>query len=150
MIRPTLWRVTSDGHGIPEQLTGYFAMQPSLSPDGNTIAYQFMDTENGQRIWKIGLMDAATGRLKKKLGFPRSVSERRSVWRPHDDLVTMVFTDGDRSGFLLLSTAGDGFRLIDDVTTDSISSFVWSPDGSRLAFVGKHETNDVVLIDPAY
>ncbi|MEP6704048.1 MAG: winged helix-turn-helix domain-containing protein [Acidobacteriota bacterium] len=149
MVKPTLWRVSTGGHGTSEQLTGYLAMQPSLSPDGNTIAYQFMDTENGKRIWKLGLMDRVTGRLKKKLDFPMSISERRSVWRPHDNLVTMVFTEGDRSGFLLLSPAGDGFRLIDDVTTDTISSFVWSPDGSRLAFAGKQETSDVVIIDPA-
>jgi DNA-binding winged helix-turn-helix (wHTH) protein/Tol biopolymer transport system component len=149
MINPTLWRVSSEGHGKPEQLTGYFAMQPSLSPDGNTIAYHFMDTENGERVWKLGLMDRASGRLKKKLDFPKSVSERRTTWRPGDDLLTMVFTEGDRSGFLLLSPAGDGFRLLENITAERISSFVWSPDGSRLAFAGKQETSDVVIIDRA-
>jgi hypothetical protein len=92
-------------------------------------------------------MDPETGRLKKKLDFPTLVTERRTAWRPGDNLLTMAFGNGNEYGFLFLKSDGSGFQQIDHVTNDRISSFAWSPDGARLAFAGRQEINDVVLVD---
>jgi DNA-binding winged helix-turn-helix (wHTH) protein/Tol biopolymer transport system component len=148
MIKPTLWRVSPDGSRPPEQVTGYHALQPSVSPDGKTIAYHFMDFVNGGRVWRLGLMDRETGRLKQKLDFPKLVTERKTVWRPGDDLLTMTFGDGNRYGFLFLRPDGTGYRQVDNLTNDRISSFVWSPDGARLAFAAIQESSDAIVLDP--
>jgi Tol biopolymer transport system component len=146
LIKPTLWRVSSGSDQPPKQFTGYFALQPSVSPDGKLIAYQFMDFDGADRVWRLGLMDASSGKLLNKIDFPYLVSERRTVWRPGQYLVTMVASMGESFGFLLLSPVDNSHQTIEDVTTDNISSFVWSPDGKRLAFSSNQETSDAVII----
>jgi DNA-binding winged helix-turn-helix (wHTH) protein/Tol biopolymer transport system component len=146
MIKPTLWRVSANG-GDAQQITGYYAQQPSISPDGVTIAYQFMDFVKGGRVWRLGLMDRETGRLKNKLDLPIPVTERRTAWRPGDDLLTMIFTEGNSSGILLLAPAGGAYRKVPNLTNHRISAFAWSPDGMRLAFAANQETRDVVLVE---
>lgn len=145
--KPTIWRVSIAKDQPPEQLTGYRAQQPSVSPDGKTIAYQFMDLVSGNRIWKLGLMDSSNGTLLNKIDFPLLITKRNVVWRPGDNLLTMTIKIGENSGFLLLSTADNSYQTIENVTNDKIASFVWSPDGKRLAFAANQEVSDAVILD---
>ena len=89
-----------------------------------------------------------TGRLKRKLDFPALVIERRTVWRPGDNLLTMTFGDGNRYGFLFFRPDGSGYLQVENVTNDRISSFVWSPDGERLAFSAIKESSDAIALNP--
>ncbi|HKP70550.1 MAG TPA: winged helix-turn-helix domain-containing protein [Pyrinomonadaceae bacterium] len=144
MIKPTLWKVAIDGTGA-QQVTGYYALQPSVSPDGKTISYQFMDFKDGNRVWRMGLMDRETGRLQNKLDFPDLITERRTAWRPGDDLLTVTYSEGLSEGFLLMSADGLS-RKIPNITNDRITAFAWSPDGSRLAFAAVKTTSDVTEV----
>ena len=144
--KPTIWRISIGPNKPPEQLTGYLAKQPSVSPDGKKIAYQFMDLTDDDSSWKLGVMDSSNGKLLNKIDLPVLITNREVVWRPGDDLITMVVTTGPSSGFVLLSTATNSYQTIENVTNEAISSFGWSPDGKRLAFAANQENSDAVMI----
>ena len=69
----------SGGDQPAKQLTGYFAVQLSLSPDRKVISYQFMDFDGEDRVWRLGLMDSVTGKLLNKIDLPILVSERNRL-----------------------------------------------------------------------
>jgi Tol biopolymer transport system component len=147
LIAPTIWRVSINSADSPTQFTGYYALQPSISPDGKTLAYQFMDAGTSERVWRIGLVDKMTGKFLNKLEIPYPVTERKTAWHPSGDSLTMVANFGDALGFLLLSPADGSYRKIENISTDKISTFAWSPDGKRLAFSINQSTSDAVLVD---
>jgi DNA-binding winged helix-turn-helix (wHTH) protein/Tol biopolymer transport system component len=147
LIKPTLWRISLDKNQPPKQFTGFYAHQPSVSPDGKTIAYQFMDFNSDDKVWRLALMNSADGRLLNKIDFPLPISERKVVWHPDGKLLTMVFQNGENSGFLLLSAEDNSYQTVENVTKGKISAFAWSPDGRRLAFAENQETSDAVLLD---
>ena len=144
--QPTLWRVAAEGGKQPEQLTGYFALRPVVSPDGKQIAYHFMDYGGKNPRWKLGLINSENRRLLNKLEFPIPITERKMVWHPNVNLLTMMFNKCENAGILLLSSADGKFQTIENIATQKITSFAWSPDGSRFAFSQNFETNDVVSL----
>lgn len=148
LAKTVLWRVSTDGSEPARQITGYFALQPSISPDGTAIAYHFMDFSEDPKRWKIAVMDAGSGRLLNKLNFPFPITERKVVWHPTENLLTMVFAHGERYSLLLLNPADNSYETINDVASGKISAFAWSPDGRRLAFVDNQTVSDVVRLDP--
>jgi len=56
----------------------------------------------------------------------------------------MIFYNGENVGMLLMSATDGKHQIIDNIGIGKISSFAWSPDGSRLVFTQNFETNDVV------
>jgi DNA-binding winged helix-turn-helix (wHTH) protein/Tol biopolymer transport system component len=141
----TLWSISLDGVSTT-QLTGYFASHPAISPDGQMIAYHFMDYGGKDPHWKLGLINRETHVLLNKLDFPLPISQRKTAWRPKDGLLTMTFANSEKSGLLLLSPVDGTFRTFDDLSAGKISAFDWSSDSSRLAFAQNFETNNVVLL----
>ncbi|MEP6901125.1 MAG: winged helix-turn-helix domain-containing protein [Actinomycetota bacterium] len=144
---PTLWSVALNGNQAPKQLTGYQATNPSISPNGQQIAFHFMDYGNQNPHWKLGLIDRESRRILNKLDFPIPIFQRKTVWHPKSNLLTMVFRNGENSGILLWSITDGKFQTIDNIGVGKISSFAWSPDGSRLVFSQNFETSDVVALD---
>ena len=140
----TLWRVATEENQPPVQLTGYPASHPSVSPDGQIIAYHFIDYGGNKPAWKLGLINSETRRLLNKLDFPVPITERKTIWHPNDNLLTMIFYNGENVGMLLMSATDGKHQIIDNIGIGKISSFAWSPDGSRLVFTQNFETNDVV------
>lgn len=143
---PTLWQVTIGENQPPTQLTGYLASHPSISPDGQTIAYHFMDYGGKNPHWKLGLINSVNHRLLNKLEFPVPITERKTVWHPNGKFLTMIFYNGENAGVLLLSATDGTFQTIENITVGKITSFAWSPDGSRFAFSNDFETKDVVSL----
>ena len=58
----------------------------------------------------------------------------------------MIFFNNETAGILLLSPIDGKFQTIENIGSGKISSFDWSADGKRFAFVQSFETNDVVSI----
>ena len=145
-IHPTLWRVATEENQPAMQLTGYSASHPSISPDGQTIAYHFMDYGGKNPHWKLGLINSENHRLLNKLEFPVPITERKTIWHPNNKLLTMIYYSGENVGILLLSAMDGKYQTIDNIGVGKISSFAWSPDGSRFAFSQNFETNDVVSL----
>lgn len=143
---PTLWVVEVEGHNSPIQITGYYASHPSISPDGHTIAYHFMEHGGKDPHWKIGLINSENHRLLNKLEFPIPITERKTVWHPNKKLLTMIFNKGENVGILLLSATDGSFQTKENIAASKITSFAWSPEGCRFAFSQQIEKNDVVSL----
>jgi DNA-binding winged helix-turn-helix (wHTH) protein/Tol biopolymer transport system component len=142
----TLWQLSADGNSPPVQLTGYLAASPAVSPDGQEIAYHFMDYGGNNPHWKLGLINLENHRLLNKLDFPLPITERKTLWRPQTDLLTMIFYNGENAGILLISPRDGKFQTLENMGSGKITSFDWSADGNRIAFSKSFATNDVVSI----
>lgn len=143
----TLWSVALNGNQLPKQITGYQATHPSISPDGKQIAFHFMDYGSENPHWKLGLIDSESRKILAKLEFPIPVTQRDTVWYPKNNLLTMAFRKSENSGILLWSISDNKFQTIENIGVGKISSFAWSPDGTRLVFSQNFETSDVVALD---
>ncbi len=141
-----LWSVGSNGDQL-QQLTGYQATNPSISPDGGKIAFHFMDYGGQNPHWKLGLIDRESRRFLNKLEFPVPIYQRKTVWHPKNDLLTMIFTSGGSSGILLWSVTDGKYQTIENIGAGKINAFAWSADGNRLVFAQNFETSDVVSLD---
>lgn len=146
VIKPTIWRVDAKENSAIEQLTGYAALNPAVSPNGEVIAYQFMDYGGEKSAWKLGLVSSGDRRLLRKLEFPIAVTERKTFWHPDMKILTAIFNNGRRVGLLLISISDEGSRIVENIAGGRITSFAWSPDGDRFAFSQTLETNDVVSV----
>lgn len=146
IVQPTIWKTTISGDQPAKQITGYRANAPRVSPDGKLIAYQFMDLVSGRQTWRLGLMDSATGALVKTIDFPFLITNRSVAWRPGDNLLTMAITNGATSGLIFVSPTDGTEKTLENVTSEKIAAFVWSPDGKRLAFAANQVTSDVVML----
>jgi DNA-binding winged helix-turn-helix (wHTH) protein/Tol biopolymer transport system component len=144
--RTTLWRVSLEKNQSPKQITGYPAAHPEVSPDGQIIAYQFMDFADGSRRWKLGLMNSSDGRLLNKIDFPLLITQRKTLWDTRRNRLTMIYKNAENTGLLFLSPTDGKYETIEDFAQGEISSFAWSPDSTRLAFSQTHETRDVVAL----
>ena len=142
----TLWSVDTKVPQPPVQITGYFATNPSVSPDGHTIAFHFIDYDRKDRQWKLGLIDTESHRLLNKFNFPMPILQRKTLWRPNDGLLTLVSNNGENVGILLMSAATGEFRTIDNIAVGIVPSFAWSADGKRFAFARNVETSDVIFL----
>jgi DNA-binding winged helix-turn-helix (wHTH) protein/Tol biopolymer transport system component len=147
LSKSMLWRVSIEDEAPPQQVTGYFASQPSISPDGSAIAYQFMDFSGDEKRWRMAIMDVGSGRLLKKIDFPFAITERKMVWHPVENFLTMIYSQGDSSAFLFMSPTGNSFQTVENVASGKVLAFAWSPDGNRLAFAAKQVSTDVVVLD---
>lgn len=142
----TLWQTAADGTKPAEQLTGYVISNPSVSPNGQTIAYHFIDFGISNPHWKLGLINREDRKLLKKLEFPVSISERKTVWYPKGDWLTMIFNNPENAGMLLLSVTDGKFRTIQNIGSGKINSVSWSADANRLVFSQTFEKSDVVSL----
>lgn len=142
----TLWQVSPEGNSPPVQLTGYLASNPSVSSDGQKIAFHFIDYGKINPNWKLGLINSKNRQLLNKVDFPLPISERKSVWQPKTDILTMIFYNGGTAGILQLSTVDGKFQTIENIGSGKVTSFDWSADGNRFAFAQNIETNDVISI----
>lgn len=143
----TLWSVSVKANNPPEQLTGYQATHPAISPDGKQIAFHFMDYGSQNPHWKLGLIDRESRRFLNELEFPVPVTQRETVWNPKNNLLTLVFGSGASSGILLWSVESGKFQAFETGAAGKIGAFAWSPDGSRIVFSQIFEKSDIVSLN---
>ncbi len=149
VYRATLWQIGIGENTLPLQLTGYYSTNPAISPDGQQIAYHFMDYGGKNPHWKLGLIDSESHKLLNKLEFPFPITARTTVWYPKNNLLTIIFSNGEDTGILFLSAIDGKFQTINKIASGRITSFDWSSDGSHFVFSESFETSDVILIKDA-
>jgi Tol biopolymer transport system component len=136
--RLNLWAIGPDGTGATRVTRGFVqAMYPSISPDGERIAFSSMDTG----VWFIYLIDADGTDLVQLTDFSSAVPH----WSP--DGVRLVFNsdhdDEPKDTPDLWGMAVDGTGLVEYVDRPPSADFNgrWSPDGKRILFVSNRDGN---------
>lgn len=125
-----LWRLsTSPSGGDPRPITFNDAVietAPTLSADGRTVAYQ-VRTPAGPRLF---LRDLAEPRAWPRLFTPEDENETSPRFSP--DGGSIAFSSG--GDVRVRTLEGDERRVVDPAIGGGNGGFVWSPDGTRLAF----------------
>jgi dipeptidyl aminopeptidase/acylaminoacyl peptidase len=130
-----------------------FLSDPHISPDGKSVAYVLtvIDQKKNRRqssIWLVPIDASAAPREIYGLATPRrlttdTVSSNSPRWSP--DGKTLAFlsarsadsssTETPKTQIYLLSMAGGGEAVALTKLKNSVQSFQWSPDGTRIVLV---------------
>ena len=137
-----VWRVSIE-QGDPSPLATHHTMRPAVSPDGGSIAHYWMTSEH----WTLAVT-AVTGGLPVRT-FPLSSTHLDRVVRWSADSRALAFIDGHGgvSNIWLQPLDTGSPRNLTNFPEGTISTFDWSRDGSKLAWVRTTEVHDVVRID---
>lgn len=142
-----LWKVPIDG-GETVQLTETRARRPSVSADGQLIAYHYLDPDVERSRWRIGVVSSDGGQPLQRFDFPPTVAPggRFVHWSPDRQSIAYPNSPGGVSDIWLQPLDGSNPRRLTDFKAEQIIAFDWSRDGRSLAVVRNVETSDVVLI----
>ena len=141
-----LWKVSTDG-GEPVQLSETRAVRPAVSPDGELIAYHYLDSDLDGSRWGIGIVSSAGGPRLKRFDFPPTVAWRFVRWSPDSQSIAYVNTTGGLSDIWAQPLDASPPKQLTHFKAEKIIAFDWSPDGHTFAFVREVETSDVILIE---
>ncbi|HTS11646.1 MAG TPA: protein kinase [Candidatus Limnocylindrales bacterium] len=139
---PALMRIPAGG-GKAEKFTNLaIGSFPAISPDGKLIGVTFEDSQ----ARRIGLLDAETGKLVRKLQL-----DPRNVWptlafSPDGKSVVYSVRASDAENLWAQPLDGRPGHLLTDFTSEHILSFAWSPDGKKLALIRGRTSSDAVLL----
>jgi Tol biopolymer transport system component len=142
--RFTLWQVSIDG-GEPVRLTEKFALQASVSPDGQLIACGYRPDANAP--WKLGVLPISGGKPTQSFDIPQSVDLPVVLrWTPDGRALTYIDTRNGVSNLWLQPIAGGPPRQLSNWTSEQVFAFAWSRDGKRLMVSRGSRKDDIVLI----
>jgi Tol biopolymer transport system component/DNA-binding winged helix-turn-helix (wHTH) protein len=145
---PTLWKMPTGG-GEAFQLTKTTASRPSLSPDGQYIAYHYLDGSLAPMRWGIGISTIEDGKRIKRFDFSSTVVERLVKWTRDGKAIAFLNSPNGVPNIWLQPLDGGTPKPLTDFPSDNIIAFNWNADGSKLAVIRGVETSDVVLINRA-
>jgi len=143
-VYPTLWKVSTAGGEVVE-VARTRALRPAVSPDGQMIAYDYLDSDLNK--WGIGIVSFPGGARVTRFDFPPTVSSRFVRWSPDRQSVAFVNSPGGVSDIWLQPINGGPAKQLTSFKAEQILAFDWSRDGRSLAFVRGVKTSDVVLIE---
>lgn len=143
---PTLWKMPIGG-GEAVQLTKTTASRPSISPDGKFAAYHYLDSSFEGSRWGIGIISLADGKRIKRFDFPSTVVERLVKWTRDGRAIAFLNSPGGVPNIWTQPIDGGDPKPLTDFKSDSIITFNWTADGSRLAVIRGVESSDVLLIN---
>jgi Tol biopolymer transport system component len=143
---PSIWVAQSEkGTTAPQRLV-VDARYPIVSPDGKSMAVEFVDksTKSG---WRISVLDLRS--LEVKANFPQILSGSRLRWMPDSSGLTFVETDDQEASNILLQNLSDPLvppHPLTDFHENQIFDYAWSPDGKRLVCLKGHVSSDAFLL----
>jgi len=135
-----IYVMNADGSGIVRMTTTGSARQPSWSPDGRMLAYEFDPYPYG--AGDIAIMDVGAGEASRRFLGLAPLDASRPAWSP--DGTRIAFGTGDYGkGTDILAVTLDGSSMttllgrahatLAQGAALGFSGPVWSPDGRRVA-----------------
>ena len=141
------WRVSVDGSGEPEQLTGVPTSRVLISPDGTSMLCRIRSTEPGVPLWRTAVLKIGSKEKPRYFEAPRFGGGPDFQWHP--DGKSFVFVDakdGVDNLWLLAIDGGGEPRQLTSFTTGEIFSFDLSTDGRSVVMSRGQPTSDAVLV----
>jgi len=121
LVTPSAKQITSGARS---------SMAPTWRSDGQALAYTVFGPTSESGIY----LCPSSGGDGLRVGDP---SWRQPDWSPTSDSLVFVFSDATRRGIAVADTAGRGNRVVWAYPEADAYYPRWSPDGSRIAFVGR-------------
>ena len=136
-----IWKVPLTG-GVPQQVSTLQSFNPVVSPDGKDIVCQVREAYDG--LMRIAILSLSNGNIVKD--FPDiPISEDLPVrWSP--DGKSLDFVDSNGRRIMRKPIHGGVARPLTQASSDAISDFSWSPDGSKLAMLTVRSESDVIFL----
>jgi Tol biopolymer transport system component/DNA-binding winged helix-turn-helix (wHTH) protein len=138
----TVWRLPIGQHE-PVQLSDHHAMRPVISPDNQSVAHYLMTAE----AWMLAMTPTAGGPPERTIPISQTHAARVVRWSPDGRALAYIDGVGGASNIWVQPLDGASAYRLTNFTEGRITTFDWSPDGSRLAWIRVSEVRDVVLID---
>ncbi|HJQ36678.1 MAG TPA: hypothetical protein VKB93_06035, partial [Thermoanaerobaculia bacterium] len=127
----------SGGRAVP--LTNQRANQPSISPDGRTIACTYGFEESRQS--HLALIDVASGRVKAL-----DVEGSAYRWLPDGKALSFVRSENGVSDLWLQALDGSAPRRLTHFNEGTINDYAWNAAGTRAVISHIVDSSDVVLM----
>lgn len=106
------------------------------SPDGSQIGFiKLLNTRARAEDYLWLTYDVESGEQTAQI-------EKAGIaphWSPDGELLAYIDRDGESDILYIMDADGDNRRAVAEVIDHSISSFYWSPDSSRLAFLERRD-----------
>lgn len=137
---PSLYKIPIGG-GSPVPLGGFLADHPQISPDGRWVACQVQDSPDH---WVVAIMpfDGSAGMRP----LPGASSPFR--WSKDGQALTSALTDASGvSNIWRVPLDGSSPTQLTHFEDQTILTFAWSPDNTRLACVRLQNYSDVMLFE---
>jgi Tol biopolymer transport system component len=134
----------STAGGDPVELTDYWALLPSISPNGKLIAAGYLDE---QQIPHLAIIPSLGGQPTKLLPLPSSVVPTVGLgWTSDSSALVYVQKRSGVSNIWSQPINGDPPKQLTNFKSDLIFRFALSADGSNFVLARGTQTRDVVLI----
>jgi Tol biopolymer transport system component len=101
--------------------------EPALSPDGNRVAYSWIDSPVGPGVWVFDMKRKVATRLAHRGGGGGTVA-----WSPDGSKIVHTARESKKAGLYLRSANGAGDEELLSSSEHDQYSDGWSPDGQTL------------------
>ncbi len=138
-----LWRISIDG-GDPQRITHYASTEPSISPDGKTIACFVFDAMS---VIRLSVIPVEGGEPLKSFDMPPTLSADLSPkWTPDGRGITFIDARGSSRNMWVQPLDGGPAKQLTDFKQNGIFRRQWTRDGKQVAIVRGESSSDVVMI----
>ncbi|MEO6655986.1 MAG: hypothetical protein ABIO36_07865 [Pyrinomonadaceae bacterium] len=138
-----LWRTSING-GEPQRITEFASTEPSISPDGKTIACFSFDANS---VTRLTVIPVDGGEPLRVFAMPPTVFVDLSPkWTPDGRGITFIDRRGSSQNLWVQPFDGGAAKQLTDFKENGIYRREWTRDGKQVAIVRGESSSDVVMI----